>query len=122
MDDMLRADNRALAVALGELIREHRGDDVVVMDLRELNSWTDFFIIATVSSSTHVKGLQRQIAEFARERGLEILRRHRKAAADEGWNLIDLGTMVVHLMTPQSRSFYELERLWGAGALIDPGA
>jgi ribosome-associated protein len=121
MDDMFQTDNRTLAVELGEMLREHRGGDVVVMDLRGLNTWTDFFVIATVSSTTHVKGLGRQIKEFAQGKDLEILRRRRKAAPDDGWNLIDMGSIVVHLMTPQSRSFYELERLWGAAVFIPPG-
>jgi ribosome-associated protein len=67
-----------------------------------------------VTSHTHVQGLLRHIKEFARERDLEILRRHRKATADDEWNLIDMGDVVIHLMTEKSRAFYDLERLWGA--------
>jgi ribosome-associated protein len=119
MDDMFQADSRTLALGLGDLLREHRGENVVVMDLRELNSWTDFFVIATVSSGTHIKGLQRQIKEFAGEKGIEILRRRRKIAVGDEWNLIDLGSIVVHLMTAKSRSFYELERLWSAAPIIE---
>jgi ribosome-associated protein len=50
---------------------------------------------------------------------MEILRWRRKAAADDEWNLIDLGSIVVHLMTAKSRSFYELERLWSAAPIIE---
>ncbi|MDR2952823.1 MAG: RsfS/YbeB/iojap family protein, partial [Treponema sp.] len=49
----------ARAAALGELLREHKGGDVSVLDLRGMNSWTDFFIIATVSSNAHMEGLER---------------------------------------------------------------
>jgi ribosome-associated protein len=110
MDDTLQADKTAQE--LGELLKDHNGKDVVVLDLRKLNTWTDFFIIATVTSHTHVQGLLRHIREFAREKDLEILHRRRKAEPDNEWNLVDMGTMVVHLMSEHARSFYELERLW----------
>jgi ribosome-associated protein len=115
MEDMSPVnDEKDAALALGRLIREHRGIDVVVMDLREQCGWTDFFVIATVTSHTHVQGLLRYIREFAAERNIEILHGRRKASPDDEWNLVDLGTTVVHLMTARSRSFYELERLWSA--------
>jgi ribosome-associated protein len=108
------ADDKAYALALGDLLREHRGADVVTLDLREMNAWTDFFVIATAGSSAHLDGLERHIKEFCRERGLEILRRSRKPAGeDDEWRLIDLGSIVVHLMSGRMRAFYELERLYG---------
>jgi ribosome-associated protein len=110
MDGTLQADKAAHE--LGELLRDHNGKDVVVLDLRKLNIWTDFFIIATVTSHTHVQGLLRHIGEFAGEKDLEILRRPRKSGPDNEWNLVDMGNIVVHLMSERARSFYELERLW----------
>jgi ribosome-associated protein len=118
MEDTLReteqpADDQASALALGELLREHRGADVVTLDLREMNAWTDFFVIATAASGAHLDGLERHIKEFCRERGLEVLRRSRKPAGeDDEWRLIDLGSIVVHLMSGRMRAFYELERLY----------
>jgi ribosome-associated protein len=112
------------ALALADLLREHKGGDVTVLDLRELNSWTGFFVIATVTSNAHLRGLERHIKEFSREQGIEIQRRSRKPAAEAGasavdeWCIIDLGPVVIHLMTSQARSFYELERLWSAAPLI----
>jgi ribosome-associated protein len=110
MDDTLQADRTAQE--LGELLRDHNGKDVVVLDLRKLNTWTDFFIIATVTSQTHVQGLLRHIREFAREKDLEILHRPGKAGPDTEWNLVDMGNIIVHLMSERARAFYELERLW----------
>ncbi|MCL2374060.1 MAG: ribosome silencing factor [Treponema sp.] len=93
------------------------------MDMRPLNFWTDFFVIVTATSSTHLSGLERHIKEFARESGVDILHRSRRpksAAEQQGdeWCLLDMGTIVVHLMSAQARSFFELERLWGAAPLI----
>jgi ribosome-associated protein len=122
MEDTLPADDKALALELAALIRDHRGESVIVLDLRDLNYWTDFFVIATVASNAHLQGLQRHIRDYAREKGVEILRHHRKTSAEDGWNLTDLGSIVIHLMSEKSRSFYELERLWSAAAIMSPQA
>jgi ribosome-associated protein len=118
MGDMLPANDLTLALELGQLLAEHRCGDVVVMDMRPLNMWTDFFIVATVTSSAHTQGLQRHIKEFCSAGGMEIFRRHRKISSEDEWNLIDLGTLVIHLMSAKARSFYELERLWGEASVI----
>ncbi len=118
MEDMSSAKAAENAVAIGKLLADHKGIDVVVMDLTGLNAWTDYFVIATVTSSTHLKGLQKHVKDYASEAGVDILRRQRKVAADDEWNLIDMGSIVVHLMTARSRSFYELERLWSPAAVL----
>jgi len=123
MEDMSFDKTREKAVALGKLRCDHKGIDALVMDLSGLNAWTDYFVIATVTSSTHLKGLQKHVKDFAQAEDIDILRRQRKVAADDEWNLIDMGSIVVHLMTARSRSFYELERLWSpAGILWRAGA
>jgi ribosome-associated protein len=106
------------AQELGKLLDEHRGADVVVMDMRLLNFWTDFFVIATVTSNAHLTGLERHVKDYAQEVGLEILRCSRKSENDDEWRLLDLGGIVIHLMTAKSRSFFELERLWSAAPLV----
>ena len=127
MKDMLQETEnlKANAAELGRLLTDHKAGDVIVMDMRQLNFWTDFFVIATVTSNTHLSGLERHIKEFSAEKGLEILRHSRKRQhlisqhkaphdSDDEWRIIDLGTIVIHLMTEKSRSFFELERLWSS--------
>jgi len=114
MEDMLpetEASVSAQAASLSELLREHRGQNISMLDLREINNWTDFFLIATVSSIAHMDGLERHIKEFCAEKEIDILGSSRKSADDE-WRLIDLGSIIIHLMTSRVREFYELERLW----------
>jgi len=106
MEDMLQVTD-----ALGELLRGHNGQDVSVLDLRGINNWTDFFVIVTVSSKTHMEGLERHIKEFCREKEIEMFGGSRKNTDDE-WRLIDLGFVIIHLMNKRARDFYELERLW----------
>jgi len=100
------------AAALGDLLQDHKGADVLVLDLREMGAWTDFFIIATSSSNTHMDGLDRHIKEFCHERGIDILRRSHKPDGEDEWRIIDLGPIVIHLMNSKARSFYDLERLY----------
>ena len=114
-----------------KLLEEHKGGNVAALDLRKLNLWTDFFIIATVSSGTHLQGLLRHIKDYADAQGLNVLRRTQRegtavnntqanGSSHGGWSLIDLGTAVIHLMTAQSREFYELEVLWSSAGRIYP--
>jgi ribosome-associated protein len=131
MDDTLQTS----ALELGKLLQDHNGLKVVVMDMRALNFWTDFFIIATVTSNTHLSGLQRHIKDYAGEKGIEILRRSKRPdkridlasselssagglSGSEEWSLLDLGGIVIHLMTAGIRDFFELERLWSAAPVI----
>ena len=113
---------------LGRLLYDHRGIEVIAMDMRPLNFWTDFFLIATVTSSTHLSGLERHIKEYTRDNDLEIFHRTRRlkpgaqsnsieSDSDE-WSLVDLGNIVIHLMSAKTRQFFELERLWSAAPLI----
>jgi ribosome-associated protein len=112
MEDMSPGiDYQALAGSLAELLQEHKGQNVSILDLRKFNIWTDFFIIATVTSNTHMEGLERHVKEFCHEREADIFGKSRKGQDDQ-WRLIDLGSIIIHLMTSSAREFYDLERLW----------
>ena len=105
--------------AICKLLEEHKGGDVTALDLRKLNLWTDFFVIVTVTSGAHFQGIVRHIKEFAEKEGL-IIQRSTQKEESGGWNLVDMGTAVIHLMTTQSREFYELEELWSSARKIYP--
>jgi len=112
-----------LTLELGKLLDDHRGIDVIAMDMRPLTFWTDFFVIATVTSNTHLMGLERHIKDYVREKGLDIIQRSRRLKADverssDDWCILDLGNIVIHLMSVKARQFFELERLWGAALPI----
>ncbi|MCL2184723.1 MAG: ribosome silencing factor [Treponema sp.] len=110
MDDML-AEIEKHTANLSMLLQEHKGQDVSVLDLRKFQMWTDYFIIATVSSKTHMDGLERHIKEFCYDNEIDIFGSSLKSEDDE-WRLLDLGSVIVHLMSKRLRDFYELERLW----------
>ncbi len=102
---------------IGRLLMEHRGDDVLIIYIGEMSSWTDFFIISTVRSRAHMKGLLRTLNTFFSKNNIEPLNRH-KNLKEEGWILIDCGDFVIHLMEKEQREFYELEKLWFKNEIV----
>ena len=94
-----------------EFLKDHKGQEVTLIDVSEECSWTDYFIICTVTSLGHLRGLAHEIWSEIDSVGLEVRNRH-KAVGDDGWELIDCGDIVIHLMSQEMRDFYSLEKLW----------
>jgi len=108
MEDTARTD----ALALARLLEEHRGEDVLVLDVGQAAGWTDYFVIATLASSARRRGALRAGDAYLAARDVPRLNRRHQAEEGEGWILLDCGRLVVHLMDPEARAFYELEKLW----------
>ncbi len=111
MGGMSLATSRDFAFALGGLLVEHKGASVVLLDLGLQSGWTDWFVIATAGSVTHLRGLARHAEEYAALQGLRP-RGPVSISDDEEWALLDFGDVIVHLMLEKARQFYELEKLW----------
>lgn len=101
------------AERIGEFLTEHKGIDTIVIDVTGNCSFTDYFVITTVTSLAHLRGLAHEIWSVLNELDLEVSNRHKTPGTD-GWELIDCGDIVVHLMSNELRSFYSLEKLWKA--------
>ena len=110
MADIAQSSNDT-ALALAKVLADHSGTDVVVLDVAAQAGWTDRFVIATATSSAHLRGLARFVDEELAKLGQARLNRS-SLSDEEEWLLIDLGFVVVHIMTEHARSFYELEKLW----------
>lgn len=96
-----------LAVAA---LEDLKGQDITTIDVQGKTSVTDYMIIASGSSSRHVKSLAENVLEKAKEQGVRPLG---SEGLDGGeWALLDLGDVVVHVMQVPTRQFYDLERLW----------
>ena len=111
------AKNKEIVMQLAQLLDEHNGANTIVLYIGNTSSWTDYFIITTISSSGHLKGILRHLRSFMAEKSIEPLHRHRKIDSEK-WVLIDCGNFVVHLMDREMRDFYELERLWHSGDIL----
>ncbi|MEO4047167.1 ribosome silencing factor [Pseudomonas sp. CAU 1711] len=96
-------------VAVGAL-EELKGKDITTIDVRGKTSVTDFMVIASGTSSRHVKSMAENVLEKVKEQGVRPLGNE---GLDGGeWALLDLGDVVVHVMQVATRQFYDLERLW----------
>lgn len=107
------------ALELAQLLEDGKGRDVKVIDVSQLNSWTDYFVITTITSSAHWQGLYKQVKDYVKANDLQLHLTNRKSPDGDDWNLIDIGPIVVHLMSETAREFYDLEKLWYAGKMLD---
>jgi ribosome-associated protein len=103
--------SRKHAIEIAGILNEHMAEDTVVLDIGKMSSLTDYFIICTVRSHTHMKGLMQHVQQYFRSNDIVKLNSN-KSSSDTGWVLIDCGSFVVHLMAKEQRQFYELEKLW----------
>jgi ribosome-associated protein len=93
-----------------DAIDDMKGVDLMVIDVRDMTSITDRMVIASGTSTRHVKSIADTVALKAKQGGFQALGVEGAQAAE--WVLIDLGDVVVHVMTPAIREFYALEKLW----------
>ncbi|HEX7368758.1 MAG TPA: ribosome silencing factor [Rhodanobacteraceae bacterium] len=100
---------RRVLAALEEL----KANDVREIDVRGRTSIADLLIIASGTSSRHVKSIADEVVKFAKRAGMLPLGVEGEAEAE--WVLVDLGDIIVHVMLPRIREFYGLERLWSVG-------
>lgn len=105
------SDKSDMAISLASVLAEHGAEDVLVLDVAVQSGWTDYFVVATATSTTHMKGLLRFLDERAEILGASRINKP-SVADDEEWLLVDLGDYVLHIMSAQARAFYELEKLW----------
>jgi ribosome-associated protein len=103
-----------------DTLAELKARDVAVMDVRGKTVVTDFMILASGTSDRHVKAIAEAVAFQAKEAGEPPLGTE---GVNEGeWALVDLNGVVVHVMLPKVRDYYNLERLWSAPASVAPKA
>jgi ribosome-associated protein len=99
-----------------ETLNDMKARDVVVMDVRGKTAVTDYMIVASGTSDRHVKAVAETVAYRAKEAGEPPL--GTEGVAEGEWALVDLNGVVLHVMLPKVRDFYNLERLWSAPALV----
>ncbi|SFI38389.1 ribosome-associated protein [Pseudomonas argentinensis] len=109
MTDKTMHSEDLVKVAIAAL-EEIKAQDITTIDVREKTSITDYMVIASGTSSRHVKSLVDNVLEKTKEQGVRPIG---SEGLDSGeWALLDLGDIVVHVMLPTTRQFYDLERLW----------
>jgi ribosome-associated protein len=125
---MAKTDKRRSATAgrtrltgeVGKAVRaalDKKASDVLVLDLRNTPSFTDFFVVCSGQSTRQVKAIADSVEEALR--AAKVRPAHIEGYDRAEWILMDYFTLIVHVFTPQTRAFYSLERLWGDAERIE---
>lgn len=102
---------RAAALAL-----DLKAQDVRILNLKGVTDVTDYFVIASGTSDTHVRSVAQHIAEELKKEGVPA--HHEEGLTSGRWALLDYVDVVVHVFHPTLRNFYQLERLWGDAQVV----
>ena len=100
-----------LARKLAKLADDKKGQDILILDMRELSVMTDYFVIVSATNSTLVRAIADELVDKLAEAGVHVL--HQEGANEGRWVLLDFADVVVHVFLEEEREFYNLERLWG---------
>ena len=100
-----------------EAIEQMKGEEITVMDLRGISTFTDFFLIATVRSRAQMQAILRESRNALAKAKLPSPQTDGETSAS--WVVIDCGDVVAHLFEPSRRSYYNLEGLWGDATQVD---
>ena len=100
-----------------EAAHDRKGADVVVLDLRPADGFTDYFVIVTGQNTRQIQAISEAIQESLNEAGARPA--HIEGGDHAGWILLDYFDFIVHIFSPETRAFYALERLWGSADRIE---
>ncbi len=110
-------ETRELVKQLVQSLDKHKAEDIQVIRVADVTIIAEYFVIATGTSSTHVRALADYVEKELGEQGL--IPRRVEGYAGSTWILIDYGSVIVHVFQPQTREYYNLERLWKDGQFVD---
>lgn len=109
---------KELAMIAAKALDEKKGKEISVIEITDLTTIADYFIIASGTSNTQINALSGAVEKALQEQaGEDPLRR--EGYRDGTWVLLDYGCIVVHIFSQEAREFYSLERLWGDGKPVD---
>ncbi len=93
-----------------DALEDMKAKDIVCLDVKPLTSVADFMVVASGTSNRHVKAIADNVRDKMKQRDIKPLGIEGEDAAE--WVLVDLGDIIVHIMLPDTRRFYDLEKLW----------
>jgi ribosome-associated protein len=101
---------KELAQRIVDLLSDRQAEDIVLLDIHEIASFTDYFVIASAQNPRHMNALLDAFDKDLANEGVKSL--HREGDANSGWVLVDFGAVIVHVFTAEDRTYYNLEGLW----------
>ena len=97
-----------------DVASEKQASDIVMLDIRGLSDFADYFVILTTESARQMESLGEDLESAVEDAG--ATRHHREGTSHSGWVLLDYGDVIIHLFGPEERDFYQIEGAW-SGAL-----
>lgn len=108
---------KEVAAIAVKALSEKKGIDIELIEITDISTLADYFLICTATSNTHVKTLCDFVDEALSNAGEEMI--NREGHRSDTWVLMDYGCVVVHVFTDETRKFYDLERLWADGKQVN---
>ena len=106
-----------LAKKIVKILDGKKGRDIIGIDIRELTTLGDYFLLATGTSVPHVKALEEEVEDTLAREGIEP--RRVEGAQTATWILMDYQDVILHIFTGETREFYNMERLWADAPRMD---
>ncbi|MBI2908140.1 MAG: ribosome silencing factor [Chloroflexi bacterium] len=99
-----------IAKKVVEVASEKQASDISMLDLRDVATFADYFVLCTGESERQIETIREEIEKALTKEGVRMLAQ--EGTADSGWVLLDYGPVIVHVFDPEERAYYQLERLW----------
>jgi len=97
-------------------LEDKKGEDILLLDIQDIASFTSYFILCTGTSDRMLDALADAVLDKTRTE--HKVKGRREGSADGGWLVLDYGSIVIHLFAPDRREYYRLEELWSKGKIL----
>ena len=101
---------------MAEILEDKKGEDILLLDIRELAPLADYFVICSGTSNRMIQALVDSVVDEIRARFKQ--RPRREGESQDGWVLADYGDVILHVFSPDRRDYYRLEDLWSEGKIV----
>ncbi|MFZ6018162.1 MAG: ribosome silencing factor [Chloroflexota bacterium] len=105
-----------VARSIVNTLEDKKGENILLMDIQDIATFTDYFILCSGSSERMIESLADAVLENVKKEFQMIGKK--EGYAQGGWVLVDLGDVIVHLFSPEQREYYRLEELWSQGKIL----
>jgi len=109
-------DSQNILTIAANALNSKKARQLKALKIDNLTTLADFFVIATATSSTHVRALADEVEDKLKEQGIDV---HHIEGRSTGWIVLDYKSVIVHIFTPAEREFYNLDSMWSDAEEID---
>ena len=99
-----------------DLASDKQAEDIIMLDIRPLTGFADYFVIMSAESGRQLEALQEDLVKALKDSGVSL--HHREGTAQGGWILLDYSDVIIHLFGTEEREYFHLEQLWSAAAQV----